>query len=45
MLSDLPLVSIDFLADNLQKGGDELVDAPSSFTLRYPPSLVAEFLQ
>jgi len=43
--SDLSLDRINFLADNLQRGGGELLEAPSSFTLRYPSSLVAEALQ
>jgi hypothetical protein len=31
--------------DVLQRGGGKLLDVPSSFTLRYPSSLVEEFLQ
>jgi len=45
ILSDLSLVRIKLLADDLQKGGGELLDAPCSFALRYPSSLEAEFLQ
>ena len=44
-LSDLSLVRIKLLADELQRGGGELLDAPCSLALRYPSSLEAEFLQ
>jgi len=39
------LVRFNILADVLQRVGGKLLDAPSSFTLRYPSLLVEEFLQ
>jgi len=45
ILSDLSSVRTKFLADDLQSGGGEFPNAPYSFTLGYPSSHVAEYLQ